>query len=115
MRPLNTTEKNRLIANQTETMFDEVQIGVYGETVDGYGDVIKTWTYGANVDAGVTILNGYERVNGVMTYTGVIARIRLPIDTVISSKDKIKFGGVAYGVKSVSGKYSLVVDCEGVS
>jgi len=115
MRPINNAEKLRLQKAQTDSMMDVCQIGVYGESSDSYGDLIKTWTYGSNVKCGVEILNGYEKIDGVMVYTGVLCRVRLPIDTVISPQDKIKFAGVEYGGKGISGKYCLVVDCEGVS
>lgn len=113
MRNITGSEKLNLRASLADTMGDTVQIGVYSESTDTYGDLVKTWTYGSNLGCGVEVLNGYEKINGVVVFTGVLVRVRLPYGTVVSTQDRIKFSGYEFGIKAIRGRYSVVVECEG--
>jgi hypothetical protein len=114
MRNLSSNTVNRIKSDMEETFFDVCQVGVYSETIDSHGDIIKTWTYGAEIDCGAELLSGYEKVNDSFVYTGIVAKFRLPQTTVLSSLDRVKYKGVEYGVKSIIGKFVKVVQCEHV-
>jgi SPP1 family predicted phage head-tail adaptor len=114
MRPMNATEILRLQVAQIESMNDLCKIGSYSESVDSYGENKKVWTYGANVKCGANKLSGWQTINGVMTWTGIILRVRLPYNTTVGAKDRIRFGGVDYSIKAITGKFSVVVDCESI-
>ena len=114
MRKITTGEKVRLQESQTDTFFDSCQIGTFSSIKDSYGDIIKSYNYGSSIDCGASILSGYETINGQVTYTGVLARIRLPAGSILFTQDRVKIGGIDYGVRSITGKYSVIVDLENV-
>jgi hypothetical protein len=115
MRKINSGELFRLQKSQEDTMFDICQIGTPSETVDSYGDVKTTYSYGSNVYCGFSIQNAYEKIDGEYVSVGTKTIVRLPITVTISNKSRIKHNDIEYDVVGISGKYSLVVNCEKVS
>lgn len=112
MRLISANERQRIEYTQESSFFDTCQIGTFSYSVDSYGDIVKSWNYGVDTACGVEFLDGYERINGQVEYTGVIVKVRLPYDTALTTDDRIKVNGVAYDIRSISGRHCKVVRCE---
>lgn len=120
MRKIVPTEITRIEATAENTFFDECTVDAYSETYDSYGDILKSWIPGSGIECGFQALNGTETIRGEIVVTNLDAKIRLPIDTVISSQDRITINkrngvvisGIQYGVENISrGVSCLLCNC----
>jgi hypothetical protein len=90
VRHFTTTELSRMQSTQDSAMQDTCQIGVYTRTYDTFGAPVPVYTYATAITCGYDPTGGRENWRRDMTALHVDATIRLPIDTSVNVKDRIK-------------------------
>jgi len=90
MRKLTAVELSRMQANQVESLMDTCVIQVYSETIDSYGQPTATYTDESAIDCGLNMNSGRENWRTDMTVTRIDATLRLPLETIIKSTDRVK-------------------------
>lgn len=75
---------------QADLYHDTCKIGVHTEAANSYGEPVPTWTYGTSLSCGFGPTGGREsnRDDGTILVTD--AAVRLPLDTTITTKDKVQ-------------------------
>lgn len=75
---------------QQAAMLDTCQVGTYSvDSSDVYGNPVAVYTYGASLACGLEQISPKELLPSAQV-PSIDARIRLPVDTAITSKDRIK-------------------------
>jgi len=94
MRHFSSTELTRMRSAQDGAMQDVCRIGVYRESTDGYGNPDTTspedlWVYGEEQICGMEHVRPQE-AQGTGEVPVIDARIRLPVDTEIDERNRIR-------------------------
>ena len=90
MRVLTTTELARFRTTQDSAMMDLCVIQTFTEITDTFGQMIRTWTDGDPIAMGIDTRPGSENRTAEMTIVKEDATVRLPIDTTVTIRDRIK-------------------------
>lgn len=94
MRAFTSTELSRMRSTQESAMQDVCRIGAYRGSTDGYGNPDTSspetlWTYGEEQVCGLEHARPREtQASGDVPL--IDARLRLPIDTTIDERDRIR-------------------------
>jgi hypothetical protein len=111
----NANQIERMRKIQKDSMTDTCKIGTYSETFDALGDTVHTWIDGDLISCGVNFTGGNKKYGDEVTVTNVVASIRLPLETVIASQDRITLTrtGKTYDVKNIkTGITCFVIEIE---
>ena len=110
MKPITGNEFQRMRDIQFQAMSDICKIGVYSESFDALGDIVKVWNFGDFISCGVKF-NGGEKKFGEVVETDILAVIRLPYGTVIDSQDHIYVDrtGIEYAVTNIKNGITCVL------
>jgi len=90
VRYFTATELERMQGTQDSAMQDTCQIGVYSRTFDSFGEPVPLYTYGTAIVCGFDPTGGVEDWRRDMTALNINATVRLPINTVVDVRDRIK-------------------------
>ena len=90
MRHFTTTELDRFRTTQDSAMMDIGVIQTFTEAADTFGQMIRTWTDGDPLEMGIDTRPGSENRSDEMTIVKEDATARLPIDTTVEIRDRIK-------------------------
>jgi head-tail adaptor len=120
MRQITSVEVSNLQATQESSFMDTCTVDAYSETYDSYGDILKAWIPSSGIACGVQITGGTETIKGQVVVTNIDAKIRLSINTPITTQDRITIltrngiavSGISYNIENISrGVSCLVVQC----
>lgn len=90
MRAFTSTELSRMQDTQESAMQDTCKVGVYSSgSTDGYGVPNPTYTYGSALQCGLEHVRPRE-VQASGQVAVISARLRLPIGTLIATRDRIQ-------------------------
>jgi len=90
MRPLQAAELAFMQAVQVSAMMDMCVIQTYTSTFDTYGAPVITFTDGAPIACGFDPTGGRKNWRADLTALHVDSTVRLPLETAVNAKDRIK-------------------------
>ena len=90
MQPFSTSELVGMQTAQEAAMQDLCILQIYSETVNTYGQPEPTWTDGRVLRCGLDPTRGDERHSATNANVLYDATLRLPIDTTVDMRDRIK-------------------------
>lgn len=90
MKKLTAAELAKMQTTQVESLMDTCVIMTYTQALDDYGAEVTTWPDGATVDCGLNMTPSRESRQADMNVERIDATIRLPLNTVVKSSDKIR-------------------------
>ena len=89
MHDFTTTELDRMQSTQESAMMCTCTVGAYSSTPDSYGNPSPSYAYGTAIACGVQHIGPKEeQASGEVPV--INAKLRLPIDTVLDERDRIK-------------------------
>ena len=89
MRPLSSPELDRMIVATTRSFPDLCTVDTLSVTRNSYGEEVSVYTPGAQISCGFELVGGAEAPKDELVVTVTRAFFSLPIDTVITLKDRI--------------------------
>lgn len=90
MNPIRFDELEGLRATQEAAMLDTCVLMSYGETLDSIHHPVPTWTDGPLSICGLDMTGGSEQRGSQRTLVRWDAKLRLPLDTNIQLKDRVR-------------------------
>lgn len=89
MRPLTSTELNRIVSHSADSFSDSCTVDTKTVTRNSFGEEVATFTSGSQIPCGFELVGGEETSIEELIFTKTKGVFRLPMDTVITIEDRI--------------------------
>ncbi len=103
MKTLSLAEINSLRKTAGETFLDSCTLDRVVTSGNSYGEIIQSWVSDSEIQCGLEMTGGIEKVSGEVIVVERDAVIRLPLNTLIDIRDRItltkKYGITVSGIQ----------------